>query len=202
MYLSRWTLRKDEILRYRLYDDYRIHQIVYSLFPFDGERHFLYSVTSLNYSSLSILVQSGSEPSVPEFGRFEMKTIPESFFEYDKYLFQVKFSPVVQSSDGKERPVKSEADIVKWLESREETWGIEIDYDRILRTGDGVLVMKQKGNSNKVTVSYVELTGALSVKDRSKFLKTTKTGIGRSKGFGFGLLQLKPVFQEEKDGRE
>jgi CRISPR system Cascade subunit CasE len=202
MYLSRWTLRKNEILEHRMYEDYRIHQTVYSLFPFEGERHFLYSAVSQNFSSLVILIQSESKPVEPGFGRLEVKVIPENFFDCGKYLFQVKFSPVVQSVDGKDRPVKSESELVTWLKAREDGWGISIDYERILKVGDGTMVMRQKGNSNRVTVSYVELTGLLSVTDRDKFMKTVKSGIGRSKGFGFGLLQLKPIFQEEKDGRE
>ncbi len=202
MYLSKWTLRKDEILANRLYDDYRIHQVVYSLFPLEGERHFLYSVISQNFSTLAILVQSESEPVVPEFGKFEVKTVPDNYFDSNKYLFQVKFSPVIQSADGKNIPVKSEPELIKWLKAREEGWGIKFDYERILKVGDGTMVMKQKGNSKKVTVSYVELTGLLSVVDRERFLKTVALGIGRSKGFGFGLLQLKPIFQEEKDGRK
>lgn len=202
MYLSRWTLRKNEILEHRMYEDYRIHQTVYSLFPFEGERHFLYSVVSQNFSSLVILIQSESKPVEPLFGKIEVKVIPEDFFEGGRYLFQVKFSPVVQSAHGKDHPVKSESELVSWLKAREEGWGISIDYERILKVGDGTMVMRQKGNSKRVTVSYVELTGLLSVTDRDKFMKTVKSGIGRSKGFGFGLLQLKPLFQEDKDGRE
>ncbi len=194
MYLSKWTLRKDEILDCKMYDDYRIHQVVYSLFSFDGERHFLYSVISQNFSSLVILIQSEEEPTVPDFGHFEIKSISKDFFYSDSYLFQVKFSPVIQVSDGKKRPLKTEPELIKWLQAREEGWGIAIDYEKILKVGDGTMVMQQKENRNKVVISYVELTGLLSVTDRNKFIKTVNIGIGRSKGFGFGLLQLKPIF--------
>lgn len=193
MYLSRWTLNKSEILDYQMYDDYHIHQVVYTLFAFEGERRFLYSVVSQNYSSLVILIQSEEIPLIPSFGRLETKTFPDTFFLSTSYLFQVKFSPVVQMKDGKRLPVKREEELVKWLKAREEKWGIEFDYEKILKTGNGAMVMNQKGNRNKVTVSYVELTGLLTVTDKDRFMDTVKSGIGKSRGFGLGLMQLKPI---------
>ena len=123
----------------------------------------------------------------------ETKTIPQSFFDSTSYLFQAKFSPVVQIKDGKRVPVKKEEELIKWLKTREEKWGIEFDYEKMLKTGNGAMVMNQKGNRNKVTVSYVELTGLLSVTDKDKFMNTVKSGIGKSRGFGLGLMQLKPI---------
>ncbi len=194
LFLTKWTLRKDEILEHRLFDDYKIHQVIYSLFPLEGKREFLYTVVSQNYNSLVILIQSQKEPVVLSYGCFEVKSIPDDFFNHNQYLFQVKFSPVVQSIDGKDKPIKREEDINKWLMARQESWGVSIDCEKVLKVGDGTVVMKQKGNSKRVTISYVEITGLLAVDDKKKFLETVIYGIGRSKGFGFGLVQLKPIF--------
>ena len=193
MFLTKWTLCKDEILEYKLYDDYKVHQIIYSLFPSETKRSFLYSVLSQNYNSLVVLIQSRIEPATPTYGCIEIKSIPENFYNGNYYLFQVKFSPVVQSLDGKDKPIKTEEELNNWLKTRQEGWGIEIDYGKILKVGEGTVVMKQKGNSKHVTISYVELTGLLTVNDKNKFLEMVISGIGRSKGFGFGLLQLKPI---------
>lgn len=200
LFLTKWTLQKDEVLKYRLYNDYAIHQTIYNLFPYEEKRTFLYTVISQNRNSLVLLVQSQKKPSPPSFGCFELKEIPDNFFDYKQYLFQVKFSPVVQALEGKVVPIKTEEDINKWLMTRQNCWGIFIDCDKILKVGDGKVIMKQKGNSKAVTISYVEITGILTVNDKGKFLETVISGIGRSKGFGFGLMQLKPILEEEKDG--
>ena len=39
----------------------------------------------------------------------------------------------------------------------------------------------------------VEFKGALQVAERSRFIKGTHEGIGRARGFGFGMLVLKPI---------
>lgn len=197
MFLTRWTLHKTEVLRHGMHKDYCIHQAIYSLFPSAEERNFLYSVEDNNSDAdsgfLKILVQSETKPLPPGYGMLEVKEIPEKYFNYNNYWFQVKFSPIVQAISGKKIPLKREEDVIDWLKKREEEWGVTFDYSKLLKIGDGKSVMKQTERNNKVTVSYVEFTGLLTVTDRDKFIKTVKTGIGRSKGFGFGLLQLKPI---------
>ena len=53
--------------------------------------------------------------------------------------------------------------------------------------------MDQRDNPRNITIDYVEVTGVLSVNDRELFLQMIKQGIGRSKGFGLGLVQLRPI---------
>ena len=39
----------------------------------------------------------------------------------------------------------------------------------------------------------VDFTGVMRVTDRDLFIQTFNTGIGSAKGFGYGLLMLKPI---------
>ena len=42
LFLSRIRIPRIQQIRMRLVDEYDIHQLVYSLFPCEGERQFLY----------------------------------------------------------------------------------------------------------------------------------------------------------------
>lgn len=194
MYLSEWFLDKKTLLSKAIINDYRIHQQVFDLFPNSSERSFLFYSGSISSYGIRILIQSETKPIIPNYGTLEMKKIDESFFYHGSYLFQSKFCPVIQKSHSKEViPLKREGDILKWLMSRQNGWGIDIYPESFLKTGDGKMSMKQRDNPRNITIDYVEVTGVLSVSNRELFLKMIKQGIGRSKGFGLGLVQLRPI---------
>ena len=62
-----------------------------------------------------------------------------------------------------------------------------------MKTGSGTLFMSQKGNPKKIRIDYVEMTGVFDVNDSDLFLTMIENGIGRSKGFGLGMFQLRPI---------
>ena len=194
MYLSEWFLDKKTLLSKAIFNDYRIHQRVFDLFPDCRERGFLFCSGGAGSSGMRVLIQSEANPVTPEYGTLEVKSIDESFFSHGSYLFQSKFCPVIQKSHSREViPLKSEGDVLKWLLSRQKDWGIEIYPDSFLKTGDGKMSMDQRDNPRNITIDYVEVTGVLSVNDRELLLQMIKQGIGRSKGFGLGLVQLRPI---------
>ena len=53
--------------------------------------------------------------------------------------------------------------------------------------------MQQKNNPSRIHIDYVEVTGVLEVIDNSLFRKTIENGIGRSKGFGLGMIQIRAI---------
>ena len=72
---------------------------------------------------------------------------------------------------------------------------------------DGLMERKVIGINNQWPLPIIEVDkgdqlithgaatflGKLNVMDRVKFIKSFKEGIGRAKGFGFGLLQIVPL---------
>lgn len=196
MFLSEWFLDKKTLLSKAIINDYRIHQQVFDLFPNSSERNFLFCSEGVGGCEMRILIQSEAKPIIPNYGMLEVKEINESFFNHGSYLFKSKFCPVIQKSHSKEViPLKSEGDILNWLMSRQNDWGIDIYPESFLKIGDGRMSMEQRANPRNITIDYVEVTGVLSVNNRELFLKMIKYGIGRSKGFGLGLVQLRPIFK-------
>lgn len=108
------------------------------------------------------------------------------------YVFTVRFCPVVQSEKGV-IPLKKEEEVVHWLLKRESFFGVCFHEDSLMKTGSGTLFMSQKGNPKKIRIDYVEMTGVFDVNDSDLFLTMIENGIGRSKGFGLGMFQLRPI---------
>lgn len=194
MYLSRWILDKQVLLDKHIINDYIVHQRVYDIFPYKSDRCFQYCTKYSNGPRLTILLQSKEKPITPSYGEFETKTIDDSFFNYKKYLFQCKFCPVKQiASTRKIIPLKKEEEVFEWLKAREEKFGVEFNLDSLMKTGDGSISMQQKNNPSRIHIDFVEVTGVLEVIDNSLFRKTIENGIGRSKGFGLGMIQIRAI---------
>ena len=53
-------------------------------------------------------------------------------------------------------------------------------------------LLKKRGMKH-VKLNKVVYEGKLKIKDREKFIKTLKEGIGREKAYGFGMMTVIPV---------
>lgn len=193
MYLSEWHIRKSEMLSHKILNEYSLHQRVFDLFPNCNARSFLYYPRYLSGSSVSLLVQSDMPPTYPGYGCLETKEVPSSFFHHAKYLFSVRFCPVVQSLENGVIPLKQDKDVIDWLLKRESTYGVSFCPNTLVKTGCGFMSMSQKGNLGRIRIDYVEMMGILTVNDFDAFFTTVRKGIGRSKGFGLGMFQLRPI---------
>lgn len=194
MYLSEWTLTRNDLLNRNITDEYKLHQTMYDVYPNRNNRCFLYYAKYSYSSALKVLIQSDEEPSMPQYGNLQTKEVDEKIFHHRKYLFQTKFCPVKQKSHSNTViPLKKEEDVFKWLTDREQTWGIQFNTDSLMKVGDGVISMRQKNNLNKITLNYVEITGILSVDNQDLFKSMILNGIGRSKGFGLGMVQIRAI---------
>lgn len=195
MYISRILISHSDQLRYRIIDDYSIHQYVYSLFPEYKYRSFLYYVDYSDDQYLRIIIQSETEPGSDNRGICEIKEIPNGFFDYEEYLFKIRLNPVTRSS-GKVISVKSNEDFISdYLMRRQEELGVNICLSTISITGKGIMKMRKNKENRLISLAYVDVSGVLRVKDKTKFIMNARKGIGREKGFGFGLFQLKPIIK-------
>ena len=193
MYLSEWQIDRDVALEHGILNDYSLQQRIFVLCPNSTARSCLYHSSQSSKSGLKVLVQSVVLPRDPGYGDIRTKEIPLSFFSHSAYLFAVRFCPVVQSEEKGVIPLKKEDDVVLWLLKRESPFGVRFHQDSLMKTGNGTLFMSQRGNPKKIRIDYVEITGVLTVVDSDLFLAMIENGIGRSKGFGLGMFQLRPI---------
>ena len=193
MYLSKLRLSSIDMLRNRIYGEYDVHRFVYRLFPGIDKRDFLYRVEYGTAGSISIIIQSAEKPQSAS-ARIETKEIPASFYGHDRYLFSLRINPVKRKEDKVVRVISDEAEISQWLCSLGNPNGIRFRPESFQLMGKGVVRMRKGGNA--ITLSYCDVIGVLEVSDRDLFTAAALHGIGRSKGFGFGMLLLKPLKED------
>jgi len=192
----------------KIIDPYSIHRTVYSLFPKDGdrERDFLFADKGGDFNERRILILSKRLPLHPEYGTVESKMIPESFFNWDTYGFEVRLNPTKrEKSGGKIVPVQGtekqdsymkKEKLLKWFCAKSESWGFGTDHDSLQIQSTDVQAFEK--DNRQITQNSATFIGKLRVKDRSLFIKSFEEGIGRGKSFGFGLLELVPLQEQNK----
>lgn len=178
-----------------LKDAYSIHRIIYSLFPKqDNEtRNFLFADKGGDWNYRQILILSKRKPETPEFGEIISKEIPESFLGWDYYGFEVIVNPIQRNGPSKKTmPIRGMENLHKWFIQRAATMGFEVEPESLQVTRIGV---QRFDKDKEVTITHGTATfiGKLKVIDRQVFIKSFEQGIGRAKGFGFGLLQIVPI---------
>lgn len=193
LYLSRLVIPLDQLLKNRLMDDYKIHQLVYRMcLEPDESRDFLYYVSHTPYGGASIIIQSHRELKDCGVGRLEAKEIPEEFFDFPKYSFLVRIRPVEKNNGDVVKVLYKTDEVIDWLCSRGPRLGIEF-LPETMDKQRGDKISFRNNNKRTITIAYADISGILEVKDYAKFRSTVETGIGGNKGFGLGLLQLKPM---------
>ncbi|MDR0926056.1 MAG: type I-E CRISPR-associated protein Cas6/Cse3/CasE [Hungatella sp.] len=194
MIASVLKLSRSDFNKLKITDPYSIHRTVYSLFPQfrESSRDFLFVDKGGNFNERSILILSKRLPQIPQYGTIESKNIPESFLGLNNYGFEIRLNPTKrEKKDSKIVPIKGKDNLIGWFCSKSETWGFATDRESLQIQSSGVQTFaKQNG---QVTQNIVTFIGKLKVTNRFLFIKSFEQGIGRGKGFGFGLLQIVPL---------
>lgn len=165
-------------------------------------------------SAMYILVQSGIRPDfthvVEQFGwpasgqaweTIDMDPFLASIEKGQMWRFRLRANPVhaVKGSDDDSRGkvfahVTAEQQKL-WLLSRVQNYGFSI----LSASGEDCVEIKQRDllrfdrQNNKLTISTATFEGTLVIEDKEKFVNTIKTGIGRAKAYGCGLLTIASV---------
>ncbi|MTI17955.1 type I-E CRISPR-associated protein Cas6/Cse3/CasE [Rhodobacteraceae bacterium RKSG542] len=141
-----------------------------------------------------ILVQSRYRPSHNRLHGAQLTIVemPETYFNAERYRFEVLLNPTRRNTkSGKREPVKNEEGMKSWFLSRsDEQWGFSVCPETIAAHTRPRLIFSKYGET--VHSHSVKYTGLLQVTDRKLFKKSIRYGIGRSRIFGFGLLQIFP----------
>lgn len=200
MIASVLTLNRMECQSLKVADAYSVHRVVYSLFPAqEGQtRDFLFADKGGDFNGRKILILSKRRPDPLPLGQVESKEIPPTFLEHATYGFEVRMNPTKRDKDtGKTIPVRGKDPLLSWFcEKALSSYGFEV-----LKDGQGTPLVQvqsigvQSFEKDGSVVVHGEATfiGKLRVVDRELFRKTFEEGMGRAKGFGFGLLQLIPL---------
>jgi CRISPR system Cascade subunit CasE len=194
MIASVYRLSRSDLKALKITDAYSLHRAVYSLFPkIEGEtRDFLFADKGGDFLSRQILLLSHRAPVNPEFGTVESKNIPETFLMHDYYGFEVTINPVKrESATGKTLAIKGKDNLLTWFAERAPSFGFTIEPESLSVQNIGVQQFEKDGAT--VTHGTATFIGKFSVADRIRFIESFQKGIGRAKGFGFGLLQIVPL---------
>lgn len=202
-YASVLRLSRADLNVLKVSDAYSLHRVVYGLFEdlrSDAEKKaslpsgIVYADKSGDFKNRRILVLSTRKPhQTPQFGKVETKPVTLGFLMHSHYAFEVTLNPSRRDKQsGKIVPLRSREEVTHWfLQRSDRSWGFSVNQVNLQTDKVGVQVFK-KGESS-ITHGYATLKGELAVTDPYRFRQSFLQGIGRGRAFGFGLLQIVPL---------
>ena len=199
MIASMLKLSSSDCKALKLEDAYSVHRVVYSLFPKRSKeepRDFLFADKGGDFTGRQILIFSQRKPLEPEHGKIETKEIPESFLACAHYGFEVTLNPVTRNGPSQTTtPIKGAENLTNWFIKKTPIWGFSVEPEslQVCRMGVVNFDKNKDGKTFEQTHNTATFIGKLTVTDRQSFIKSFKEGIGKARGFGFGLLQIVPI---------
>lgn len=176
------------------------HKFMMSLFPEITEDNPRSSMDILYRSELSsvnphYLIQSSSLPALENIKNLRLTdkikletknidTIYKTLIGHGTVSYKIRVNPV-KTNQGKRTAVRGEENIQDWWVSKSNQLGLEIDLDRIQ-----IIIEKDRKLQEGVKVASATIVGVTSIADAEKTIESVKTGIGKEKSYGFGLLLL------------
>ena len=199
MFASRYRLAPHDAKALRVTDTYSLHRVVYGLFDDvrEGDREkgsgILFVDMGGDKYGRQLLILSDRQPREPEYGEFDRtEPIPEAFFGFSAYRFEIVVNPVKRDSRTQKRtPLCNREDITRWFLEKAPSWGFEVQ-ESSFQVAEINADVFWKGEQ-KVTLGKARVTGTLTVVDKERFTQSVCRGIGHGKAFGCGLLQVAPI---------
>ena len=207
----------------RVADAYEAHSLVWDLFSDgpDRERDFLYRQET--HEGLPAFYTLSERPPADRNGTWDVQSRPFAprLRAGQRLGFMLRANPVRSSWDpttekhhrhdvvmAAKRRLKetepdrtrwpAEADLVQeaglaWLAQRAERCGFTFASGEVLADGYRQQVFKKTQVARPIQISTIDYTGTLTVTEPEAFLGALQGGIGPAKGFGCGLLLVRPV---------
>lgn len=163
-------------------DVYPLHQAVWTLFGTSlPSRNFLYTFLETGNETIVVLRFKDGKPANWKGKIFE-QPIPTAQTEID---FALRANPVKRSQPPAKRviPLLDEDSRRKWLERKLHSIGAELVTVHAIVSS--ARVSKRDHNVNDVLFH-----ARCKITDKSLFAHGMRDGIGKSKGYGFGMLSL------------
>jgi len=194
-------------------DPYSLHRVVYSLFQDvrnETEKSssqasgILYADLGGNFNGREVLLISDREPASKVdglYGFVQTRPIPEDFLDHKKYRFKVVVNPTRRDNASRKLvPVRGRDEVARWfMQKSSSAWGFLASAESLQVDRVDVLQFKDKHQSS-VTIAQAHIQGQLTVTDRELFHRSFRTGIGRGRAFGCGLLQIIPIVDDPFNG--
>lgn len=212
MYVTQISLGKTIAVQRRLYGLYEWHQEAWKMFPGRprDNRDFLTRLDS-DEREFRLTLLSVVKPQKPDWCAedwWQEKEISQNFFEQRRYLFKVTANPARTLSrrdpagnkkkHGSHYAITKTDELRTWIVNKGKQCGFFILDNPRLEISPPVFHRLYK-EDKRLQKEYeggivgVEFKGGLEVNDRETFVKAVRNGIGRARGFGFGMFILKPI---------
>ena len=216
--LVKLTFGYAQLTKEKIYDNYAWHKKAWAMFEYQpelkgrnnkpekdkGPTPFLSRyIQKSNHAEL--LLVSKYPPLKPDWcgsEQWQLIEINESYLSQPRYFFDLYANPTmsVKKSDGnggftkngRRLTLMDTASQRDWLLRKGVNHGFQLVEDIPLRIEKPVNHRFNRKGKKGLHIG-VRFQGALHVTDRESFRKTFQEGIGTAKGFGFGLLMIKPV---------
>ena len=209
LFLTKIEIDHETAFKAGLRDSYQWHQKVWQAFPGrDGaKRDFLTRLDAIDDRfRLLILSSVGTRRPhwCPEIA-WETKEVSETFLHHSVYGFSLVANPTrkvksdangVIKKNGRRIPITNRDDLIAWLERKGQAGGFAVDTSRLRICSRPREYFIKNGKAG--LHSATEFKGTLTVSKRSAFIDAFRRGIGPAKAFGFGMLCLSPLFEEEQ----
>ena len=201
-YITQIDLTSNVVKEQKITDTYSLHRVVYDQFDLtgsceEGQRQAPLWTVSNGDVVKKLIILSSIEPRNVESEAVmqarSVKEMPEDLLEHSDYLFKITVNPVLVRRNEKLKviPIKDVTEIKKWFVNKCLKNGMEVNcssLDLISKKADIF-----KANNIKNVINKCVVQGQLKVIDPEKFRYAIFNGIGRSKTFGCGLMQVLPI---------
>ncbi len=213
MYLSKITLYTSGLTPSRLLQlvnsgEYVMHQWLWSLFPGQQQRQFLYRREELQ-GAFRFFVLSLQAPVQSDIFSVETRAFTPDVAAGQRFYFSLRANPTICKA-GKRHDLLMEAKCrlkgqvepaeiwshqqqaaQEWLARQGEQSGFglaQVNVDAYRQQ------MIRKEKSRVIQFSSVDYSGVLTVTDPLRFLHQLALGYGKSRAFGCGLMLIKPEY--------
>ncbi len=202
-YITQIDLTPKVVKEKKITDTYSLHRLVYDQFDLtdsceEGQRQApLWTMTNGDVVK-KLIILSSIEPRIVDCDDVmqarSVKEMPEELLDHSDYLFKVTVNPVLVTKSNEKRkviPIKDVTEIKKWFVNKCLKNGMEVNSNSLDLISQKADIFK--ANNIKNVINKCVLQGQLKVIDQEKFRYAIFNGIGRSKTFGCGLMQVLPI---------
>jgi CRISPR system Cascade subunit CasE len=200
VYAHKIILDQISALRLGITDEYGLHKLVYSLFTkvrsneeiTQGKSSGIQWVTKEVIGQGYEIIAVSDRPINPHPNlTIKSLTIPDHFFDFSRYKLSMVINPTYMKNDSSRKIcayTKSE-DIKQWFFRKIQNSGFSADHLHI----ELIQTSSFKKNGRYMKLVKATIVGEIQITDKALFLETYKKGIGRSRSFGCGLMQISPI---------
>ena len=207
----------EQLAKEKIHDNYAWHKKAWTLFehhPELKERNSLpqndrgptpfLSRYTLKPSHAELLLVSTFQPQKPTWcsdDQWQLINIDESYLSQPNYFFDLYANPTKSvkkpngnggyTKNGRRLTLMDESAQREWILKKGKIHGFQPAQEIPLQIGKPVNHPFNRNGKKGLHIG-VRFQGALHVTNRSAFKKAFQEGIGTAKGFGFGLLMIKP----------